>query len=169
MAYNIEEDGLIASIIDAKNENVYFSLFSHSENGYEKIEDFRADNIHNVIDNLSKYIDEEIICVGDGSQIYNDTISEKLKHVKFVNDEKNIQTSISVGKAAYDKYLKGLYGDSNILVPMYLRKSQAERALERRKVVTVYLRLVRVVRKYLIFIFKKLRSPRRFSLHNFKL
>ena len=135
LVYNISENGLIASIIDAKNENVYFSLFSHSENGYDKKEDFRADNIHNVIDNLAKYIDEEIICVGDGSQIYNDMISEKLKHVKFVNDEKNIQTSISVGKAAY----KGIYGDSNSLVPMYLRKSQAERALERRKVVTVYI------------------------------
>lgn len=122
---------MIASIIDAKNENVYFSLFFHSENSYEKQEDFRADNIHNVIDILSKYNDKEITFVGDGSEIYNDIISEKLKNVKFASDEKNLQTSISVGKSSYDKYLKGVYGNSNSLVPLYLRKSQAERALER--------------------------------------
>lgn len=122
---------MIASIIDAKNENVYFSLFSHSENGYEKIEDFCADNIHNVINILSKYNDKEITFVGDGSEIYNDIISGKLKNVKFASDEKNLQTSISVGKSSYDKYLKGVYGNSNSLVPLYLRKSQAERALER--------------------------------------
>ena len=138
LAYNISENGLIASIIDAKNANVYFSLFSHSENGYDKLENFRADNIHSVIDTLLKYNDKEIIFVGDGSKIYNDTISEKIKNVKFADDKQNFQTSISIGKSAYDKYLKGMYGDSNSLVPMYLRKSQAERALERRKVVTVY-------------------------------
>ena len=160
---------MISSIIDAKNENVYFSLFSYSENGYEKIEDFRADNIHSVIDTLLKYEDKEIIFVGDGSEVYHDLLSDEIKNAKFAKTKENLQTSISIGLSAYDKHLKDIYGDSNSLVPMYLRKSQAERALERWKVVTVYLKLVRVVRKYLIFIFKKLRSPRCFSLHNFKL
>ena len=30
---------------------------------------------------------------------------------------------------AYDKYLKGEYGDSSNISPLYLRKSQAERAM----------------------------------------
>ena len=138
LAYNISEKGLIASIIDAKNENVYFSLFLHSENGYKKIEDFCADNIYNVIDKLLKYADCEIICVGDGSLIYKNILSEKIKNIKFADEEKNDQTSVSIGKAAYDKFLKGIHGNSNSLIPMYLRKSQAERALERTKIIIKY-------------------------------
>lgn len=131
MAYNVSEKGLIASIIDAKNENVYFSLFNHVGDKYEKIEDFIADNIQNIIEILSKYNKEQIIFIGDGCVIYHNLIEEKIKNGKFVEEKENLQTSISVGKASYDKYLKGLYGDSESLHPLYLRKSQAERTLER--------------------------------------
>lgn len=134
MAYNIEEEGLIASIIDAKNENVYFSLFSHFNDKYEKKEDFRADNIYNVIDTLLKYNNEKITFVGDGSEIYHNIILEKIKNANFASSKQNLQTSISIGVSAFDKYKKGLCGDSGTLIPLYLRKSQAERALERRKV-----------------------------------
>lgn len=134
MAYNIKEEGLIASIIDAKNENVYFSLFSHFDDKYENKEDFRADNIYNVIDTLLKYNNEKITFVGDGGEIYHNIILEKIKNANFANSKQNLQTSISIGLSAFDKYKKELCGDSNTLIPLYLRKSQAERALERRKV-----------------------------------
>ena len=143
MAYNIEEEGLIASIIDAKNENVYFSLFSHFDDKYEKKEDFRADNIYNIIDILIKYNNEKITFVGDGSEIYHNIILEKIKNANFTSSSQNLQTSISIGLSAFDKYQKGLYGDSNSLIPLYLRKSQAERALERRKVKFIYITTMR--------------------------
>lgn len=134
MAYNIEEDGLIASIIDAKNENVYFSMFLHSKNKYEKIEEYSADNIHNIIDVLSKYNDKKIIFVGDGAKIHKKSILEKIEKAEFTaEDIQNFQTSVSVGRAAFDKYIQGIKGDSNSLHPLYLRKSQAERALEGEK------------------------------------
>lgn len=43
----------------------------------------------------------------------------------------NTLTSISTAKVGYNKYQNGNYGNSNVLTPIYLRKSQAELALEK--------------------------------------
>lgn len=132
LAYNISESGLIASIIDAKNDNVYFSLFKNDNLIYTKIEDFKSDSIQNILLDLLKYNDK-IIFVGNGSQVYHDLIIKSNINVIFATDTQNFQTSISIGKSAYNKYKLGLYGDSNSLLPIYLKKSQAERNLDGEK------------------------------------
>ena len=52
LAYNIQSNGLIASMIDAKNDNVYFALFEHNNNSYTIKEDYIANNINSVLDLL---------------------------------------------------------------------------------------------------------------------
>ena len=94
---------------------------------------FSNNNTGNNIDNaISLYKanaeNKNITFVGDGSILYKDLLTSKLSN-KLIFSNKNIQSSISLAKCAYDKYLEGLYGDSNNLSPLYLRKSQAERAL----------------------------------------
>ncbi len=133
LAYNLSDLGLIACMIDAKNENVYFALFSHTESGYTKIEDFCLANIHNIISKLDKYKNETIRFIGDATSLYHDLICANLTNISFANDNQNMQSSISVGRAAYDKFQKGDYGQSDKLSPLYLRKSQAERALDGEK------------------------------------
>lgn len=129
LSYNIEEDGIIIPIIDCKNNNVYSAIFSKENNTYKQIGENIADNIDNAI-NLYKANAENknITFVGDGSILYKDLLTSKLSN-KLIFSNKNTQSSISLAKCAYDKYLEGLYGDSNNLSPLYLRKSQAERAL----------------------------------------
>lgn len=132
LAYNINKTGLIASLIDAKNDNVYYSLFSFNGEKYSQIDEYKADNIQNILDGLSIY-DDEIIFVGDGSVVYKDLILKLIKNPQFASESENHQTSISVGKSAYTKYQNGNYGDSNFLLPIYLKKSQAERQLDGEK------------------------------------
>lgn len=129
LSYNIEEDGIIIPIIDCKNNNVYSAIFSKENNTYKQIGENIADNIDNAI-NLYKANAENknITFVGDGSILYKDLLTSRLSN-KLIFSNKNTQSSISLAKCAYDKYLEGLYGDSNNLSPLYLRKSQAERAL----------------------------------------
>lgn len=129
LSYNIEEDGIIIPIINCKNNNVYSAIFSKENNTYKQIGENIADNIDNAI-NLYKANAENknITFVGDGSILYKDLLTSKLSN-KLIFSNKNTQSSISLAKCAYDKYLEGLYGDSNNLSPLYLRKSQAERAL----------------------------------------
>ena len=132
LAYNISETGLIVSLIDAKNDNVYYSLFSNDGNSYTQIGDYKADSIQNILDNLLIY-DDKLIFVGDASEIHKDKIIKLITNPVFASETQNLQTSISIGKSAYNKFKNGIYGDSNSLLPIYLRKSQAERALDGEK------------------------------------
>ena len=130
LSYNIEEDGIIIPIIDCKNNNVYSAIFSKENNTYKQIGKNISDNIDNAISLYKANAENKnITFVGDGSILYKDLLTSRLSN-KLIFSNKNTQSGISLAKCAYDKYLEGLYGDSNNLSPLYLRKSQAERAID---------------------------------------
>lgn len=139
LAYNVNENSLIFPIIDCKNENVYAALFSLRDNTYSQIGDNIAENINTVLNNFSGLCKDTeiktITFVGDGSILYKNLIQEKFSSssLSLAFSNNNMQSSISLAICAYDKYLKGLYGDSNYISPLYLRKSQAERAKDGEK------------------------------------
>ena len=132
-SYFKDETNYVCSMIDAKNDNVYYGLFKEHDGKYQPIGKFSAKNIHTVIEELDTTISAPIIFVGDGAIEHKYTILEKLKKSIFVVDAFHRPTSISIGQCAYYQYKQGHYGDSNSLSPLYLRKSQAERALEGEK------------------------------------
>lgn len=141
LAYNVNqsyfkhETDIVCSLIDAKNNNVYFGLFKKAGNyDFEPLEDFKTSNINEIIDFLEQhYSSEPIIFVGDGAVCHKYNILSKLSKSIFVMESFNGENSISIGKCGYYKFKKGLYGDSNSITPLYLRKSQAERALDGEK------------------------------------
>lgn len=127
LAYNVKSDGLICSLIDAKNNNVYFSLFKLENNKYTQINDFKFETIENVFEVLKKY-DSSITFVGDGSVFYKELILQKNLHSNFC--ENNDLSSYSLGLAGLEHYKNST---DNSIMPLYLRKSQAERMLEERR------------------------------------
>ncbi len=74
-----------------------------------------------------------ITFVGDASLIHKNLILSTLGENALFCDNNN-QSSFNVGKAAFYKYKKGICGDSSSLLPLYLKKSQAERMLEEGKI-----------------------------------
>ena len=132
LAYNIKQTGLIVSLIDAKNDNVYYSHFSFDGKNYKQIGDYQADNIENILNSLSIY-DDALIFVGDGAFLHHALIKKLIKNAIFATENENYQTSISIGKSAYNKYTNGIFGDSNSVLPVYLKKSQAERQIDGEK------------------------------------
>lgn len=138
LAYNVSNsDGLICSIIDAKNDNVYAAIYkNNSDNENSQLElaqDYISDNIQTLIDTLKNY-EEDIIFVGDGAEIYKDLILSNLKNdcynVYFALHHINCQYALSVARAARDMASNNEFTDYNSLSPLYLKKSQAERELE---------------------------------------
>ena len=125
LAYNVKNDGLIASIIDAKHDNVYFSLYELKNNNYNLIYNPISENINNIIEILKQYSDK-ITFVGDGSVVHKYILNNEFSNCIFASDIENNQTSISVGLAAFDKYNSSNYEPSYTLSPIYLKKSQAE-------------------------------------------
>ena len=139
LAYNVAENGYICSLLDCKNNNVYAGLFLQEDKKYSQVGENIADSIDSALDtilnNINNY-NSSISCitfVGDACTLYGDLIYKKFSNFKINFSENNIQSSVSLSKCAYDKYKCGKYGDSNTILPLYLRKSQAERNLEESK------------------------------------
>lgn len=130
LAYNIPQDGFICSLIDARNNNVYYGLFKHSANEYSQIGTLEFKTIDDAISTLKSQTDlnAPIYFVGDGTVTNKTVIEENIPNCIFA--EKNDLSSYSLGIAGYNTYIKK--GQTSVM-PLYLRKSQAERALEEKQ------------------------------------
>ena len=124
LAYNCDNEGLICSLIDAKNDNVYWGLFEHKDNQYTLINTLEFNNINTVIKELASY-STPITFVGDGAEQHAELLKNSFTNYSFCSQ--NDLSSVSLGIAGYDTYKNGKVTS---IMPLYLRKSQAERALE---------------------------------------
>ena len=124
LAYNVDKQGIICSLIDAKNDNVYYGIFKNENDQYLQIGKLDFKNINDVISLLHSY-SSPITFVGDGSIVHKQILLDNFTNCEFSNF--NSLSSVSLGIAGYNAYKKGL---ETSIMPLYLRKSQAERALE---------------------------------------
>lgn len=121
-ANEVENGNVICSMIDARNNQVYCGIY---DNKINKLEEYMADDIENVLLVLNKY--DDIVFVGDGAGLHEDMIREKMVGKKIVFSSNNKQNAESLGIIAYKKIKNGEFTDPDSVVPVYLRKSQAER------------------------------------------
>lgn len=168
LAHNIQKEGYICSLIDAKHDNVYAGFFNISykdgalqtiksnyafldlkdKNGnltadslvsFIKNSFSNADSTSNTcktpnisIDENNNLINCPIYFVGDAANLYEDLLKNlNINGCKNIIASREIAvcSSITIAKVGYTKYKNGDFGDSTILSPLYLRKSQAELAL----------------------------------------
>ena len=119
---NKEKDFTIISLIDAKNNQVYAGFF---DTEYNLKEEEIAEDIDEVLKRAGKY--SKIIFVGDGAIIHKEKIEENLKNRNIIFAEENNQSAINTGKMGYKKFLEKDLKNADTILPIYLRKSQAER------------------------------------------
>lgn len=141
LAYNIKdsikENELICSIIDCKNNNCYFSLYKKNNNVLNILIEPQAETISDCLAILESYYtttfnNTSINFVGDGSYIYKDIIKKTFPNSCFANPNSNILSSFSLGIAGLDKFSFVNCSDNEIL-PLYLKKPQAQRQLEEKQ------------------------------------
>ena len=124
LAYNVKQDGLICSLIDAKNNNVYIGLFQLENEEYTRLGNLEFKTIDEALYILKEFI-TPITFVGDGSVTHKSILEATFNNCLFA--DKNELSSYSLGIAGFETYKKGV---QTSLMPLYLRKSQAERTLE---------------------------------------
>lgn len=126
LVYNVETDDIVCSLIDAKNQNVYCGFFQKENEVYKQIGDLTFETIENAIE-IAKSKNTKIIFVGNGSIAYKDVIESKMNNKAEVikDEEKNRLNARNIAKVAYNKQQEAV--DTNDLVLMYLRRSNAER------------------------------------------
>lgn len=123
---NKEKDFTIISLIDARNNQVYAGFF---DTEYNLKEDEIAEDIDEVLKKAGKY--SKIIFVGDGAIIHKEKIEENLKDRNIIFTKENNQSAINTGKIGYKKFLEKNLKNADTILPIYLRKSQAERLKNR--------------------------------------
>lgn len=113
LAYNTldsnykEDANLVLSMIDAKNDNVYYGLFERSNDTFTLVEELGAKNIEEMIQTLKKYHSSPILFVGDGSEKHQYLLQRHFSKCTFVEDKCHKQSASSVGKAGYYHCLQG--------------------------------------------------------------
>lgn len=144
LAYSLNKNGLICSLINANNGNVYAGLFEiiNNKTFISNLSFLSLKNINGEVslNSLIEFIEKNtnsstkyssIYFTGDGTTLYKDLLEKLIfKKYKIIVCEGCTSTGISIGKIGYTNYKNGNYGDSGFLIPIYLRKSQAELALE---------------------------------------
>lgn len=115
LAYNIKNDGIICSTINCKNDNCYFALYELIGGNYNVLEESCAKTVQEVLELINlKYPNKSIEFVGDGIP------SES------TNCYLNVE---NLGIAGFKKFISRKNVSEDIL-PLYLKKPQAQRQLE---------------------------------------
>lgn len=131
LAYSISQEGLVASIIDCKNDNCYFALYQLKASHYKEIIKPSADTIENALEAIAEkkafYPDFTITFVGDATSLYHDTIMANFSNCVLTPSKNNLLNSYYLGLAGFDKFQEKKQED---LLPLYLKKPQAQRQLE---------------------------------------
>lgn len=119
---------IICPIMDARRRQVYTGLYR-----FDKDDKFEVlmDQVPMDIDELIEVLGdrgEEVLFVGDGIDVYADTIRQKMTvPFSFAPAHMNKQRAGSVAVAAKKRYEEGIYTSGDDFAPEYLRQSQAER------------------------------------------
>lgn len=138
LAYNIKNEGLICSLIDCKNNNCYYSLYELKNNTYTLLEKPKADSVENCLNYLNyKYSNSVITFIGDVS-LYKELIENTSKSFILLDNTNAQFNNVNINSNSIDVYNLGIAGfnkfnkngkDENLL-PLYLKKPQAQRQLE---------------------------------------
>lgn len=131
-------NGEYISILDAKNDNVYFAIYKVKN---EKFSIYKSPSLISYTE-ITNYIDNlklPVYFVGDVKKekiepLYLAQVSTYKAYGREIYEHQYLEDlpSLAVGTAlaAMNKYNMGIYGDSNSISPEYLRKPQAQRQKE---------------------------------------
>lgn len=122
LAYNVEFNGNICSIIDAKNNQVYMGLYDCNR---KILSDYIADDINTCINIINKF-NSNFMFVGDGSIVHKNLLATNFKSNSNFSTS-NTLNAFAFSRCGLDKFNSGFVENSDNVLPMYLRKSQAER------------------------------------------
>lgn len=148
LAYNarskVLENDYIFSIIDAKNDQVYFGLYVFKDSKIQKIKE-DANDIYNISEILEKIeVGSKIYIVGNGYEKHNEYLKKLFKNheIEKIEDEnqhaKNIIVKILEENNNNNNESGNENNNGNIkkfkkaedILPNYIKKAQAQRMLD---------------------------------------
>ncbi len=129
LAFNmIGTDGVVCSLIDARHEQYYNAFFRVKSGTLTRLCPDRIITLKDLANELADF-DEKVCLVGDGANSVSEYLLENdiKSNVKTPQNYLMLQNGYSVAMVAERMYEEGKYTSDRLLVPVYLRASQAER------------------------------------------
>lgn len=123
-------NGLICPIMDALRENVYTALYKCVDGKLETIIEPTSMDIDELVSLLNEK-DEDVIFTGDAINKHKEYIVNNYKNPKFAPNHLSVIRASSLGDLGLLKLKAGIKDDTNSS-PVYIKKPQAQRDLERR-------------------------------------
>lgn len=127
--------GLVVPVTDARRDMVYTAVFRSDENGgLERLTEDEQISVDDLCERLRVYPCERVYFAGDA---YDKLMSHPNKPAAaaYTPVQMRIQSAYGVARAALEKWNssenKSIFTDANLL-PVYLKKSQAERERDER-------------------------------------
>ena len=152
LAYNtrnvVKNNSYVCSIIDCKNDNCYFALYENKDGIFEELINPQTESIESTLsildsyckDSIENFENTNITFVGDGCKVYKDKIRSYFTNALFVDDSMNDLNSYSLGLAGLVHYNENI--DIGDVLPLYLKKPQAQRLLEEKEKVKITNRII---------------------------
>ena len=129
IAANVEEaDSIALACMDARRNQVYTASFVSGT--LERLTPDEAVSIESLVPRILSY-QQKVILAGDGARLAYGILKEKCPNVYLAPEEHIFQNAEKLCALAYRNKDKAVSGAA--LVPTYLRPSQAERELKKRK------------------------------------
>ncbi|MEK7267104.1 MAG: tRNA (adenosine(37)-N6)-threonylcarbamoyltransferase complex dimerization subunit type 1 TsaB, partial [Nitrospirota bacterium] len=118
----------VCTMLDARKKEVYAALFKwEGENLIRLINETSAKPEEFARDALSVTRDERFIFAGEGAALYRDKIIEAMgEKAIFASPEKTVPSPANVAVLGLKKAKAGEFSEPISLIPMYIRKSEAE-------------------------------------------
>ena len=128
-------EGIIVPVTDARRDMVYTALFRSTSGGeLTRLTDDEQIGVDELCEKLAEFEGERVYFAGDAyAKMTSHPMRPKL--TAYTPDGMRIQSAYGVAKAALEKWNsaenRSVFTDANLL-PVYLKKSQAEREREER-------------------------------------
>ena len=131
LAYNLYDvNGLICPIMDARRSQVYTGIYEFAKDGMQVFLDQSAMDIRALAEKLNA-MGREVIFLGDGCPVYASVLAECMQvPYAFAPAHLNRQRASAVASLGAEYFKQGKQEPADDLIPIYLRKSQAERERE---------------------------------------
>ncbi len=117
----------VCTLFDARKKEVYAALFQWGNNGFARLIDETSVNITRLLEAIKDRVGEKVLFAGEGAVLYKDDIVDAMgEDALFSPPEKTVPSPATVASIGMQKALRGEFSDPVGLVPLYIRRSEAE-------------------------------------------
>ena len=121
----------IAAVIDARRGEVFAAVYERCPAGWSGRPSTVVAKPDHLVAELQA-VPEEVLCVGNGAILYRREIEELGSRVEFASPAVGASRAAAAGRAGRPRFLREEHDRLFDVVPMYIRKSDAEIAWDQR-------------------------------------